>query len=137
MFCINSWWTNVHSESLANCNPVFFPPRLQVRSPTGVHGRAASGASHAAMSSPDTSGSTPEQSHSNAATATGERVEMTSSGRSAAMGKGFHNISCVMCHKLAQRYGSLGEGMRVKEGQWFRVETKVAAASSATLWLEL
>lgn len=45
---------------------------LQVRSPTGVHGKAASGALHEAMSSPDTSGSTLEQSHSNAATATGE-----------------------------------------------------------------
>lgn len=47
---------------------------LQVRSPTGVHGRAASGALHEAMNSPDTSGSTPEQSHSNAVTATGERT---------------------------------------------------------------
>lgn len=47
---------------------------LQVRSPTGVHGKAASGALHEAMSSPDTSGSTPERSHSNAATAKGERV---------------------------------------------------------------
>lgn len=45
---------------------------LQVRSPTGVHGKAASGALHEAMSSPDTSGSTLEQSHSNAVTATGE-----------------------------------------------------------------
>lgn len=45
---------------------------LQERSPTGVHGRAASGALHEAMNSPDTSGSTLEQSHSNAVTATGE-----------------------------------------------------------------
>lgn len=50
----------------------FFIPFVQVRSPTGAHGRAASGALHGAMSSPDTSGSTLEQSHSNAATATGE-----------------------------------------------------------------
>lgn len=46
-----------------------------MRSPTGVHGKAASGALHEAMSSPDTSGSTLEQSHSNAVTATGESAE--------------------------------------------------------------
>ena len=45
-----------------------------MRSPTGVHGRAASGVLHEAMSSPDTSGSTPERSHSNAVTATGEHA---------------------------------------------------------------
>lgn len=45
---------------------------FQVRSPTDVHGKAASGALHGAMSSPDTSGSTLERSHSNAVTATGE-----------------------------------------------------------------
>lgn len=45
---------------------------VQVRSPTGVHGKAASGALHGAMNSPDTSGSTLERSHSNAVTATGE-----------------------------------------------------------------
>lgn len=44
---------------------------LQVRNPTGVHGKAASGALQEVMSSPDTSGSTLEQSHSNVVTATG------------------------------------------------------------------
>lgn len=45
-----------------------------MRSPTGVHGKAVNGALHGAMSLPDTSGSTLEQSHSNAVTATGECV---------------------------------------------------------------
>lgn len=48
---------------------------FQVRNPTGVHGKAASGALQEVMSSPDTSGSTLEQSHSNAVTATGECTE--------------------------------------------------------------
>lgn len=59
---------------LVNVN--MFDSLMQARSPTGVHGKAASGALHEAMSSPDTSGSTLEQSHSNAVTATGEPVHI-------------------------------------------------------------
>lgn len=61
---------NLHGVFLGFFNSLVI--YLQVRSPTGVHGKAASGALHEAMSSPDTSGSTLEQSHSNAVTATGE-----------------------------------------------------------------
>lgn len=68
----------------------FFLRRLQVRSPTGVHGRAASGALHEATSSPDTSGSTPEQSHSNAVTATGERAGKRSTIADTYLGRPFH-----------------------------------------------
>lgn len=46
---------------------------LQVRNHTGVHGRAVSGVLHGATSWPDTSGSTPGQSHSNAVTVKGEQ----------------------------------------------------------------
>lgn len=44
----------------------------QVRNHTGVRGRAASGVLHEATSWPDTSGSTPGQSHLNAVTVTGK-----------------------------------------------------------------
>lgn len=49
-----------------------FALHFQGRNPTGVHGKAASGALQEVMNSPDTSGSTLERSHSNAVTATGE-----------------------------------------------------------------
>lgn len=70
---------------------------LQVRSPTGVHGKAASGALHEAMSSPDTSGSTLEQSHSNAVTATGECAD-----------KCIFTMARAAFHELIKKNGSRG-----------------------------
>lgn len=62
------------SKSTSPDNNIYVSIHFQVRSPTGVHGKAVNGALHEATSLPDTSGSTLEQSHSNAATATGECV---------------------------------------------------------------
>lgn len=74
--------TGVTSTDAGRCTPRARTSKhtsghTQARSLTGVHGKAASGALHEAMNSPDTSGSTLEQSHLNAVTATGVSPVLT------------------------------------------------------------